>query len=128
MSVVHVMGVGMTPWGKFPDRTFVELGVEALRQAIGDAGIEWREVESLSAASHVWGGLPGILAANQLVNAMGASGIPVSNSYNACASTGLPGTLPAARRCRIWYRIRLDKVWSASQSTPWSTSHFWART
>lgn len=88
MSVVHVMGVGMTPWGKFPDRTFVELGVEALRQAIGDAGIEWREVESLSAASHVWGGLPGILAANQLVNAMGASGIPVSNSYNACASTG----------------------------------------
>jgi acetyl-CoA acetyltransferase len=78
----------MTPWGKYRERTFVELGVDALRDALADAGIEWREVESLNAASHVWGGLPGILAANQIVTAMGATGIPVSNGYNACASTG----------------------------------------
>ena len=88
MSAVHVMGVGTTAWGKFPDRTFVELGVEALGAALADAGIEWRDVQSLNAASHVWGGLPGILAANQIVTAMGATGIPVSNGYNACASTG----------------------------------------
>ena len=88
MTAVHVMGAGMTAWGKYPDRTFVELGVDAIRDALTDAGIAWADVESLSAASHVWGGLPGILAANQLVSAMGATGIPVSNGYNACASTG----------------------------------------
>jgi acetyl-CoA acetyltransferase len=88
MSAVHVMGAGMTAWGKYPDRTFVELGVDAIRDALADAGIAWTDVGSLSAASHVWGGLPGILAANQILTAMGASGIPVSNGYNACASTG----------------------------------------
>ncbi|HEY6379976.1 MAG TPA: lipid-transfer protein [Candidatus Dormibacteraeota bacterium] len=88
MNSVHIMGVGMTPWGKYPDHTFVDLGVQAVRAALADAGITWAEVESVSAASHVWGGLPGIMAGNQLVAAMGGSGVPVSNGFNACASTG----------------------------------------
>lgn len=88
MTDVHIMGAGMTAWGKFPERTFVDLGIEAIREALSDAGIAWPDVQSLSAASHVWGGLPGILAANQLVSTLGGTGIPVSNGYNACASTG----------------------------------------
>ena len=88
MTGVHIMGAGMTAWGKFPERTFVDLGVEAVRESLSDAGIAWPEVQSLSAASHVWGGLPGILSANQLVSTLGGTGIPVSNGYNACASTG----------------------------------------
>lgn len=85
---VHVMGAGMTAWGKYRERTFVDLGVDAVRAALADAGVDWRDIESMSAASHVWGGLPGILAGNQLLEALGATGIPVSNGFNACASTG----------------------------------------
>lgn len=88
MNGVQIMGVGMTPWGKYPEDTFVDLGVRAVRAALDDACIRWCDVESVSAASHIWGGLPGVMAGNQLVAAMGSSGIPVSNAFNACASTG----------------------------------------
>ena len=40
---VAVLGVGMHPWGKW-GRNFVEYGVHAAREALRDAGVEWREV------------------------------------------------------------------------------------
>src|SRR5262249_30555066 len=53
---------------------------------------------------------------------------PARANSNACGSTGRPGTLPTASRLRMWYWMRLDRVWSAAQLTPSSTSHFCART
>ncbi len=88
MSAVVVMGVGMHPWGKFPDKTFIDLGVDAVQRALGHAGILWREVGFLGASIHIWGGLPGAMAGNQLVYALGETGVPVTNSFAACASAG----------------------------------------
>jgi homoaconitase/3-isopropylmalate dehydratase large subunit len=39
---VAVLGVGMHPWGKW-GRNFVEYGVHAAREAMRDAGVEWRD-------------------------------------------------------------------------------------
>ena len=33
MTDVAIIGVGMHPWGKFPDKTFLDLGVHAIRDA-----------------------------------------------------------------------------------------------
>ena len=38
MREVAVIGVGMTPWGKFPEKRFQDLGVEAITKALEDAG------------------------------------------------------------------------------------------
>jgi len=43
---VHVVGAGMTHFGKHPDRDAADLGAEALRDAIADAGIGGRQVEA----------------------------------------------------------------------------------
>jgi acetyl-CoA acetyltransferase len=78
----------MHRWGKFPDETFIELGVSAVRQALRQAGLAWREVGFLGASIHIWGGLPGAMAGNQLVYALGETGMPVTNSFAACGSAG----------------------------------------
>lgn len=88
MSDVHVMGVGLHPWGKFPEKTFVDLGVVAVEQALADAGIGWRDVQFMGSAIHIWGGLPGAMAGNQVVERLGETGIPVTNSFGACSSAG----------------------------------------
>ena len=42
MSDVHILGVGMTRFGKHPDRDAADLGAEALRGAVSDSGIRSR--------------------------------------------------------------------------------------
>jgi hypothetical protein len=32
----------MHPWGKFPQKTFIDLGVEAIANALADANMEWK--------------------------------------------------------------------------------------
>ena len=41
---IAILGVGMHPWGKW-GRNFVEYGVHAVRAALADAGIGWRDVQ-----------------------------------------------------------------------------------
>ena len=40
MTGVHVLGVGMTKFGKHPDADAAGLGAEAFQEAVGDAGID----------------------------------------------------------------------------------------
>ena len=56
---IAVLGVGMHKWGKFPGKTFVDIGVEAARNALDDSGIEWDEIQFLSGANTVRNGYPG---------------------------------------------------------------------
>jgi acetyl-CoA acetyltransferase len=82
---VVVAGVGMHPWGKW-GRNFVEYGVVAIRAALADAGIEWREVQFVSGADTMRNGYPGYVAGATFAQAMGWTGARVSSSYAACAS------------------------------------------
>ena len=43
---VYVAGVGMTPFGRHPDKKFSMLGEEAIRAALADAGIEYDVIEA----------------------------------------------------------------------------------
>ncbi|MBW2031879.1 MAG: thiolase family protein, partial [Deltaproteobacteria bacterium] len=42
MREVSIIGVGLHPWGKFRDKTFVEVGSVAVSNALKDADIEWK--------------------------------------------------------------------------------------
>ena len=52
MREVAVLGIGMHPWGKFPEESFIDLGVTAIDNALEDANLAWRDIPS--AVSGVW--------------------------------------------------------------------------
>ncbi|MGW3650604.1 lipid-transfer protein [Streptomyces sp. NPDC000878] len=82
---VAVLGVGMHPWGKW-GRGFTEYGVAAARAALADAGIDWRDVDSVVGADTVRGGYPGYVAGATFAKALGWQGARVTSVYAACAS------------------------------------------
>ncbi|MFE7775932.1 lipid-transfer protein [Streptomyces sp. NPDC057445] len=85
MSDVAVLGAGMHPWGKW-GRSFVEYGRVAARAALADAGIGWRQIQSVVGADTVRGGYPGYVAGATFARALGWQGARVTSVYAACAS------------------------------------------
>lgn len=88
MRKVVVGGVGMTPFGKFPDSTLKSLSEEAVSAALGDAGVTAAEVDQVfygNAAAGVVSGQEMIRAEASLRNT-GLDGKPMFNIENACAS------------------------------------------
>ena len=82
---VAVLGVGMHPWGKW-GRGFTEYGAAAARAALADAGVDWRDVDSVVGADTVRGGYPGYVAGATFAKALGWQGARVTSVYAACAS------------------------------------------
>ncbi|WP_307134547.1 lipid-transfer protein [Streptomyces aurantiacus] len=82
---VAVLGAGMHPWGKW-GRGFVEYGTVAAREALADAGLDWRQVDSIVGADTVRGGYPGYVAGATFAKALGWQGARVASVYAACAS------------------------------------------
>ncbi|MFE4683123.1 lipid-transfer protein [Streptomyces sp. NPDC056721] len=82
---VAVLGAGMHPWGKW-GRGFIEYGTVAARAALADAGVDWRDVDSVVGADTVRGGYPGYVAGATFAKALGWQGARVASVYAACAS------------------------------------------
>ncbi|WP_420637709.1 thiolase family protein [Candidatus Poriferisocius sp.] len=84
MTSVHVVGVGMTDFGKAPDTSPFALGREAVWAALSDAGVDPDRVD-VAAVGHVYQG-PSF--GQRVLGDMGLTGIPIINVENACASGG----------------------------------------
>lgn len=91
MRPVGVIGVGMTKFGKFPDKGIKELVHDAVGQAMGDAGIKKKDIE----AAYMGNAAAGIMTGQEMIrgqvalSAMGIDSIPVFNVESACASSSL---------------------------------------
>lgn len=89
---VAIVGVGLHPWGVFAEKSMPEMAVEAITEALADAKMEWREVESMAAGGYLWvsqrEGMFGILSGTAISSAMGGIGIPITSCANACATGG----------------------------------------
>ncbi len=92
---VAVIGVGMHPWGKW-GRNFVTYGVEAIKAALADAAIDYRDIQFVAGADTMRNGYPGYVAGATFAQAMGWTGIPVTSAYGACASGAM--AIEAARQ------------------------------
>lgn len=79
---VFIVGVGMTRFGKQPERDTVELGAEAVRGAVEDAGLDPRRIEG-SYCGHVF---QGMATGQRVLARVGLAGIPLANVENACSS------------------------------------------
>jgi acetyl-CoA acetyltransferase len=87
MREVAVIGVGFHDWGKFPDKTFVDLCAVAIKEALKSANIKWSQIPCLVA------GLTGLAPGTQKFNVgpaiagrLGETGIPIVNVFNMCAT------------------------------------------
>ena len=82
MREVCIIGAGMTELYKAYNGTLGELGCDAVREAIRDAGIDPRKIE----AGYVGNSKGGSLVGQRVFKDAGLSGIPVINVSNACSS------------------------------------------
>ena len=45
MTDVHVIGAGIHPFGRHPEKTGLDQGVFAVREALADAGVVWEDIQ-----------------------------------------------------------------------------------
>ena len=88
MSDIYVVGVGMTPFGKFLDRTVKDLSREAVNSALTDAGAAKEDISAAFFANTSQSPMEGqyMVGGEIALRNMGFSEIPISNVENACAS------------------------------------------
>ncbi|MAI79524.1 MAG: transporter [Deltaproteobacteria bacterium] len=87
MGEVAVLGLGMHPWGKFPEKPLNDICRVAVEAALADANIRWRDIEAVAAASSRFSGGKGWgLNGNDIVEDMGSTGLPVYNMSAGCAA------------------------------------------
>jgi acetyl-CoA acetyltransferase len=82
MTRVHIVGAGIHRFGRTEGVSGLEQGVLALRQALTDAGVEWRDIQ------FAYGGSVSAGSADAMLPRMGLTGIPFVNVSNGCATGG----------------------------------------
>jgi len=99
LDAIYVVGVGMTPCGKFLDRSVKDLTQEAVSAALLDAGIDVGSIDaaffSNAGQSSIEGQymIPGQIA----LRSAGIEGVPIVNVENACASGSTAFNLACTR-------------------------------
>jgi acetyl-CoA acetyltransferase len=94
MDDVAIIGVGRTPFGRFPGQTAIQLGAQAVRNALGDAGLEWKQIQFGFAGSFE------VDNPDAVINFLGLTGIPITDVYNGCA-TAASALTQAANTIRL---------------------------
>ncbi len=77
---VAIIGTGLHPFGRFPGKSAIEMGAEATRAALADAGASWTDVQFAFAGSYE------VDNPDAVVNLLGLTGIPFTDVYNGCAT------------------------------------------
>jgi acetyl-CoA acetyltransferase len=88
-----VRGVGLHPFGRFPDRTLTQIGAAAVRAALAEAGLE-RGGFQAAFCGCVYGG---VAAGHKVLTTLGLSGPSIVNVEAGCASGGAALALAAAQ-------------------------------
>ena len=115
MTDVAVVGVGMHPWGKFPDKPLINMLTEVVDMALKDAGISWKDIDGIAAGSSRFsGGMGWGLAGNEVAQMMGRSGIPIYNVSSACATGAnafnVAHNLAASGACDVVLAVAGEKM------------------
>jgi acetyl-CoA acetyltransferase len=89
MSGVSIIGVGLHPFGRFPGKQAMDMGAEAIRLALKDAGISWDQVQRGYAGSLE------VSNPDAVVGKLGLTGIPFFGVFNGCATANTAISLAA---------------------------------
>jgi acetyl-CoA acetyltransferase len=79
---VEIAGAGIHPFGRFDDRTVVDMGVHAVREALRRAGVERGGFQAAFCGTVY----SGVASGHKVLTALGLTGIPIMNIEAGCAS------------------------------------------
>lgn len=91
MTEVAIVGIGLHNFGRTPERSGLEQGAIAVREALADAGMQWKDVQV------AFGGSQDAGNADALCTKLGLTGLPFTNVSNGCATGS--SALNAAYQC-----------------------------
>ena len=80
---VVVAGVGLHPFGRFPDKDLGSLALDAVVEALRDAGVRWKDIP-IAYFGHVY--YHGMSVGETTLSKLGLTGVPIINVENACSS------------------------------------------
>jgi acetyl-CoA acetyltransferase len=83
-DAVEIAGVGLHAFGRFGEKTVVELGAAAVRAALDDAGIGRGGFQAAFCGTVY----SGVAAGHKVLTALGMTGVPIVNVEAGCASGG----------------------------------------
>jgi len=93
-SDVAIIGVGLHPFGRYPGKSALQMGEDAVIEALGDAGVEWPAVQALYAGSME------VKNPEAIVGLLGLTGVPGRAVFTGCA-TGATSLAMAANAIRL---------------------------
>ena len=79
---VAIVGIGMHEFGRTDGVEGVDQGVVAVRRALADADLQWRDIE------FAFGGSQAAGSADTMVSKLGLTGLQFINVANGCATGG----------------------------------------
>ena len=82
MSNVQVAGVGIHPFGRHGDKTATDMGVEAVRAALDEAGVSGVRFQAAFCGT-AYGG---VASGHRVLGALGLTGGPIVDIEAGCAS------------------------------------------
>ncbi|MEL7454699.1 MAG: thiolase family protein, partial [Pseudomonadota bacterium] len=82
MSDVYIIGAGIHPFGRHDEKTGLDQGVFATREALKDCDLEWDDIQ------FAFGGSSAAGAADAMLPRMGLTGVQFINVANGCATGG----------------------------------------
>lgn len=83
MRDVAVIGVGLHPFGRFPDKSVVDLARVAIEEALDDSGVPFKDID-VAYCGHVY---QPMRTGQSIIHEFGKTGIPVVNLEVACTSS-----------------------------------------
>ena len=79
---IAIIGIGLYPFGRHDGVTALEMGVQAARRALDDAGCRWADMHLACAGSLE------VLQPDTMTKYLGLTGIPFTTLFNGCATGG----------------------------------------
>ena len=83
MGDVYIQGADMIPFGRYNDRSYFQLGAQAVLGALDDAGLSIRDIGAVYASSCF---NAQSMLGQKILKEIGQTGVPCINVSNACAS------------------------------------------
>ena len=80
---VMVVGVGLHPFGRFPNEDLASMAVVSVVEALKDAGVGWKDIP-VAYFGHVY--YHGMSVGETALAKLGLTGAPIINVENACSS------------------------------------------
>lgn len=84
MREVAIVGIGIHQFGRFAEKDYVQLAQQPVFDALKDAGMDWKDIQTAFAGTVFCGSSAGL----RVLAEVGYTGIPIVDVENACASGG----------------------------------------